>query len=75
MGIFQRFEDEIPPIFVALFVGFLTAIVAFLAISFVGAYLLPGLPQFIRFSLCLIVTLGAAGATIAITLAKLRKGA
>ncbi len=62
-----------PAIAIALFLGFLAAVAAFLAISFVGAYLLPRLPQFARLLLCLVVTLGAAGVTTAITLAKLQK--
>jgi ABC-type Co2+ transport system permease subunit len=73
MGIFQRFKDEVPAIFVATFVGLLTAVVAFLAVSFVGAYAFSRLPQFIRLAIVLIVTFAAAGATTAVALGKLQR--
>jgi hypothetical protein len=73
MGIFRRLEDDVPSVFVAMFVAFLAGIVAFFAISFVEAYLFPRLPQFVRFYLTITVTVIAAGVTAAVTLGKLRK--
>jgi hypothetical protein len=73
VGIFQRFEDDVPSIFVALFVAFLVAMIVLPLSLFIFNVLIPVLPPLFRGCLCVLVTLSAAGATCVITLAKLRK--
>ena len=72
MGIFQRFEDEVPSIFVASFVAFLVVIVVFPISVFLLVKLFP-FTNGIAFFLCFMTSFSIAAAVAAIVLAKLRK--
>ena len=72
MGIFQRFEDEVPSIFVAAFVAFITLIVV-LPLTLYVFSLIPAGNSFLKWDLSIIITFSATGAAAAITLGKLRK--
>lgn len=72
MGIFQRFEDEVPSIFVASFVGFLTFIVV-LPLTLYVFSLFEVRDPFIAWGLVLAITVSATGGSVAMTLGKLRK--